>query len=80
MVFPERSPVPDFAESVVAARCDDVRRRVDERDGVDVVFVSNDLHRLTHRDAVVQVETFVIRTPQYFVAVLLHSIRGKRKI
>jgi hypothetical protein len=39
--------------------------------------VSNDLHRLTHRDAVVQVETFVIRTPQYFVAVLLHSIRGK---
>jgi hypothetical protein len=33
-----------------------VRRRVDERDGVDVVLVGVDLHRLTHAQPVVQVK------------------------
>ena len=68
--FSEGSPVPDFAKAVVAAGSDDMGS-VDERDGVDVVLVRLDLHRLPHRDPVVQVETPVVPAAQDFVAVLV---------
>ena len=44
VVLPERAPVPDLAHAVIAARRQDVRVAVHERDRVHVVVVGVDLN------------------------------------
>jgi hypothetical protein len=69
ITLPERSPVPDLYESVVATRRDHVRRRVHEGDCVDVVVVRVDPERLRLALAVKEIDVTVVGTAEDLAAV-----------